>query len=173
MSNSKLVTGEAGIALIKEFEGVKLSKYKDVVGKWTIGCGHLILLKDRYPAPLTDAQAQAVQNLTDTTPPADLFPLPLTNAQMELLLHADLFVSEKGVNDNVRVPLTQNQFDALVSFTFNLGVGNLKSSTLLKILNEGQYLQAAEQFLRWDKAGGATITGLTRRRQAERALFLR
>jgi GH24 family phage-related lysozyme (muramidase) len=68
--------------------------------------------------------------------------------------------------------LTQNQFDALVSFTFNLGVGNLQTSTLLKLLNQGLMQEAADQFLRWNKAGGKEVSGLTRRRIAERNLFL-
>ncbi len=72
----------------------------------------------------------------------------------------------------VTVDLDQDQFDALVSFTFNLGAGNLQSSTLLKLLNQGEYTQAADQFLRWNKAGGRVLPGLTRRREAERALFL-
>lgn len=147
MSEPRLSTGAKGIALIKSFEGLCLEKYQDVVGKWTIGYGHLILPDESFSAPITESQADA-------------------------LLRQDLGISEKGVNQYVIVPLTQNQFDALVSFTFNLGVGNLKSSTLLRVLNAGQYQDAAEQILRWDKAGGKQVAGLTRRRVAERALFI-
>ncbi|MBU9845336.1 lysozyme [Rahnella ecdela] len=147
MSEPRLSTGAKGIALIKSFEGLSLSKYQDIVGKWTIGYGHLIL-------------------------PDEVFNVALTEAQAETLLRRDLAVSEKGVNQYVLVPLTQNQFDALVSFTFNLGVGNLKSSTLLRVLNAQQYQSAADEFLRWDKAGGKQVAGLTRRRTAERALFI-
>jgi GH24 family phage-related lysozyme (muramidase) len=142
-----LTTGANGLALIKDFEGLRLEKYQDVVGKWTIGYGHLIL-------------------------PTESFPQPITGAQAGDLLRKDLAVSEAGVNKWVSMVLTQNQFDALVSFTFNLGVGNLQSSTLLKLLNQGQLQSAADQFLRWNKAGGKEVAGLTRRRIAERSLFL-
>lgn len=79
---------------------------------------------------------------------------------------------EKGVSDLVKVPLNQNQFDALVSFAFNLGLGNLKSSTLLKKLNASDYIGASKEFERWNRAGGKVLNGLTRRRIAERDLFL-
>lgn len=147
MSNVMLTIGAKGLALIKEFEGKRLEKYKDVVGKWTIGYGHLILPTESYPLPINEIQADA-------------------------LLRQDLAISEAGVNKWVSMVLTQNQFDALVSFTFNLGVGNLQNSTLLKVLNQGQLQAAADQFLRWNKAGGKEVSGLTRRRIAERALFL-
>lgn len=136
-----------GISLIESFEGLRLAKYLDVVGKPTIGYGHLILPSESFPAPITEAQAEA-------------------------LLLKDLGISESGVSKSVKVPLNQNQFDALVSFTFNLGVGNLQSSTLLKKLNAGDYAGAADEFLRWNKAGGKEVAGLTRRRAAERSLFL-
>ncbi|MBV6820372.1 lysozyme [Rahnella sp. PD12R] len=147
MSEPRLSTGAKGVALIKTFEGLRLEKYQDVVGKWTIGYGHLILPDESFSAAIPEAQADA-------------------------LLRQDLGISEKAVNQYVIVPLTQNQFDALVSFTFNLGVGNLKSSTLLRVLNARQYQDAANEFLRWDKAGGKQVAGLTRRRTAERALFI-
>lgn len=140
-------TGREGIELIKGFEGLRLSKYQDVVGKWTIGYGHLIL-------------------------PSESFPNPLTEKQAEDLLRKDLATSEAGVARLVKVKLSQQQFDALVSFTFNLGAGNLQSSTLLKKLNAGDYSGAAEELLRWNKAGGKEVAGLTRRRAAERKLFL-
>jgi lysozyme len=140
-------TGREGIELIKGFEGLRLSKYQDIVGKWTIGYGHLILPKESFPNPLTEKQA-------------------------EDLLRKDLGNSEAGVTRLVKVKLSQQQFDALVSFTFNLGVGNLQSSTLLKKLNAGDYSGAADELLRWNKAGGKEVAGLTRRRAAERKLFL-
>jgi lysozyme len=79
---------------------------------------------------------------------------------------------EDGVNKLVTYTINQNQFDALVDFSFNLGLGNLGSSTLLKKLNAGDIKGAAEEFLRWDKAGGKVLAGLTKRRKAERDLFL-
>lgn len=147
MANQPQHTGDAGVALIKSFEGLRLEKYRDAVGKWTIGYGHLILPNENFPRPITEAEADA-------------------------LLRKDLQTSERGVHRLVTVDLDQDQFDALVSFTFNLGAGNLQSSTLLKLLNQGEYTQAADQFLRWNKAGGRVLSGLTRRREAERALFL-
>ncbi|MDU4063032.1 MAG: lysozyme [Acinetobacter baumannii] len=80
---------------------------------------------------------------------------------------------EKTVNESVTVPLTQNQFDALVSLTYNIGSGAFNNSTLLKKLNKGDYQGAADQFLVWNKAGGKVMKGLVRRREAERALFLK
>lgn len=139
--------GQSGLNLIKEFEGLRLEKYKDAVGKWTIGYGHLILPSERFDRPLTELEA-------------------------EDLLQSDLRKFEGGVIQYVAVSMNQNQFDALVSFAFNLGLANLKGSTLLRLLNHGQYTEAAEQFLRWNKAGGMALPGLTRRRAAERDLFL-
>lgn len=148
MVNQPQSTGAGGLALIKSFEGLRLEKYKDAVGKWTIGYGHLILPNENFSHPITEAEAEA-------------------------LLRTDLLMTERGVRKAVTVDLNQNQFDALVAFTFNLGAGNLQSSTLLKLLNQGEYAQAADQFLRWNKAGGKVLAGLTRRREAERALFLK
>ena len=89
------------------------------------------------------------------------------------ILKDDLKTYENYVNKYVKVKLNQNQFDALVSFTFNCGGGALKSSTLLKKLNKGDYTGAANELLRWNKANGKILAGLTRRRQSEKALFLK
>lgn len=143
MNNMK--TGPKGIALIKEFESVQLHAYKCPAGIWTIGAGH-------------------------TGP--DVSPgMVITEGQADEILAGDLHKFEKAVNSAVKVPLTQNQFDALVAFTFNVGEGNLKSSTLLKLLNEGKYQEVPAQMLRWNKAGGKELAGLTRRRKAEGDLF--
>lgn len=147
MANQPLNTGSAGLELIKSFEGLRLEKYRDAVGKWTIGYGHLILENESFPGALTLAEA-------------------------EDLLRADLNMTERGVRRQVTVDLNQNQFDALVAFAFNVGLGNLQSSTLLRLLNQGQYPAAADQLPRWNKAGGKELLGLTRRRAAERKLFL-
>lgn len=135
-----------GLALTKQFEGCKLTAYQDSVGVWTIGYGH--------------TGTFAVQGKTITQDFADR------------LLLADIAKFEAGVLKLVRAAINQNQFDALVDFSFNLGLGNLGSSTLLKKLNAGDVKGAAEEFLRWDKAGGKVLAGLTRRRKAERDLFL-
>ncbi len=88
------------------------------------------------------------------------------------MLLAAVLTTEAAVNMLVTVPLNQNQFDALVSFTYNVGEGHLESSTLLKLLNQGDYMGAADQFLRWNKVDGQIILGLVRRRHKEQALFL-
>lgn len=146
MSNLPQNTGQAGINLIKEFEGLELSKYRDAVGLWTIGYGHLIRSGETFERSLTEQEAEA-------------------------LLRKDLLESERGIRRLVSVPLTQNQFDALVSFVFNVGVGRLATSTLLKKLNAQDYRGAADELPKWNRAGGNVLEGLTRRRQAERALF--
>lgn len=147
MVNQPQNTGQHGLDLIKKFEGIRLEKYQDAVGKWTIGYGHLIL-------------------------PHEQFELPITQEEANLLLEHDLVKTEAGVHSYVNVSLNQNQFDALVSFAFNVGITNLRNSTLLRTLNQGDYIAAADQFLRWNKAGGHVFEGLTRRRNAERELFL-
>ncbi|WP_440216300.1 lysozyme [Chromobacterium piscinae] len=138
-------TNAAGISLIKQFEGVRLAAYQDMVGVWTIGYGH--------------------------TGPEVKAGMAITQQQADQLLAADLETFEAGVGRTVTVPLNANQFSALVSFSYNLGLGNLRSSTLLRLLNQGDYAGAAAQFLRWNRAGGQVVAGLTRRRQAEQALF--
>lgn len=135
-----------GINLIKQFEGLELKAYKDSVGVVTIGYG--------------------------STGPHVFMGQIITEAQAEVLLIKDLSRFESGVTELVKVPLTQNQLDALVSFSFNLGLGNLKSSTLLKKLNAKDYVGASKEFERWNKAGGKVLNGLTRRRLAEKELFL-
>jgi lysozyme len=137
---------QKGVNLVKKFEGLELKAYKDSVGVVTIGYG--------------------------STGPHVFMGQVITEAQAEALLIKDLSRFESGVTELVKVPLTQNQFDALVSFSFNLGLGNLKSSTLLKKLNAKDYLGASKEFERWNKAGGKVLNGLTRRRLAEKELFL-
>ena len=136
---------QKGLDLIKSFEGLELKAYKDSVGVLTIGWGS------------TGSHVKPG--------------MVITKEQAETLLKQDVSRFEKGVNDLVKVPLTQNQFDSLVSFSFNLGLGNLKSSTLLKKLNASDYSGAANEFLRWNKAAGEVLNGLTRRRQAEKDMF--
>lgn len=134
-----------GLRLLKAFEGLRLRAYQDSVGVWTIGYG-----------------------TTSGVRPG----MVITEAQAEDLMKRDLQRFEQAVDDLVRVPLTSDQFSALVSFAYNVGEGALASSTLLRLLNQKDYQGAADQLLRWDKAGGETLAGLTRRRRAERALFL-
>lgn len=143
-------TSEKGIALIKEFEGCKLTAYQDSVGVWTIGYG--------WTQPVDGKPIRAGMTIKQET--------------AERLLKTGLVSYESDVSRLVKVSLTQWQFDALVSFTYNLGARSLSTSTLLRKLNAGDYAGAADEFLRWNKAGGKILNGLTRRREAERALFL-
>lgn len=143
-------TSEKGIALIKQFEGCKLTAYQDSVGVWTIGYG--------WTQPVDGKPIRAGMTIKQET--------------AERLLKTGLLSYESDVSRLVKVGLTQWQFDALVSFTYNLGARSLSTSTLLRKLNAGDYAGAADEFLRWNKAGGKVLNGLTRRREAERALFL-
>lgn len=134
-----------GINLIKRFEGLELKSYKDSVGILTIGYGH-----------------------TNAVKAGDV----VTGEQADAFLREDLQVAELTVNTNVKVKLTQGQFDALVSFVFNLGSGNFVKSTLIKKLNAGDYAGAADEFGKWGNAGGKKLPGLVKRRAAEREVFL-
>lgn len=137
---------QTGIDLIKSFEGLELKAYQDVVGVWTIGYG--------------------------STGPHVKPGMVITPKEAEDLLRKDVSRFEACVDKQVTVPLSQNQFDALVSFAFNLGCGNLASSTLLRKLNVKDYKGASLEFVKWNRAGGKVLAGLTRRREAEKALFL-
>ncbi|SEB80507.1 lysozyme [Pseudomonas saponiphila] len=138
-------TSQRGLNLIKSFEGLRLQAYQDSVGVWTIGYGTTRGVKTG---------------------------MSISKEQAERMLLNDVQRFEPEVQRMITAPLNQNQWDALMSFTYNLGAGNLESSTLRRLLNVGDYSGAAEQFLRWNKAGGKVLSGLTRRREAERALFL-
>ncbi|MGN7124375.1 lysozyme [Methylorubrum thiocyanatum] len=144
-------TSTTGQRLIAEFEGCKLTAYKCPAGIWTIGVGH------------TSAAGKPVVKSG----------MRITQAEADDILARDLVRFENAVARVVEVPLNQNQFDALVSFAFNLGEGALASSTLLKKLNAGDYTGAADQFARWNKVGPKVLAGLTRRRAAEADLFRR
>jgi GH24 family phage-related lysozyme (muramidase) len=139
-------TNVNGLLLVKTFEGLRLKAYQDAVGIWTIGYG-----------------------TTRGVRPG----MKITEAEAEKLLQEDLTRFEQAIHEAVNVPLNDNQFSALVSFTYNVGSGALRSSTLLKMLNQGSDVRSvADQFPRWNRAGGKVLAGLTRRRDAERALFL-
>jgi lysozyme len=99
--------------------------------------------------------------------------MKITQAQADAWLREDLAKAAACVNANVKVPLTQNQFDALTDFCFNVGVGNFIASTLLRLLNAGNYAGAATQFDRWNLAAGRVLPGLVKRRLAERQLFMK
>lgn len=145
MSNRKRAISKNGLELIKQYEGWSATIYKDVAGYPTIGYGHLIKAGESF-----------------TT---------ITRAEGELLLRKDVKIAERGVNELVNVPLSQNMFDALVSFVYNVGAGAFKNSTLLKVLNAGDYQQAQKELARWNKAGGKINQGLINRREHEQQLF--
>lgn len=135
---------QACVDLVKASEGLRLTAYRDSAGILTIGYGSTGGIKPGQ----TITQAEAEEMLVD-----------------------DLDEAAEGVRKLVTVPLTQGQFDALVSFTFNLGFGRLRDSTLLRLLNQRKYGEAAAQFKFWVMAAGETLPGLVKRRAAERALF--
>ena len=135
---------DKGLALIKEFEGCKLTAYKDSVGVWTIGYGH------------TRSARQG---------------MVITQAQADELLALDVAAHAAGVYKALQVKLEQHQFDAVVSLAFNVGVSAVRNSTLMKMINRGDVKPAAAQFDRWNKAGGKVLAGLTRRRAAERKMY--
>lgn len=136
---------QATLDLIKEYEGIRLTAYRDPVGVWTIGYGHTKGVK----------KGQVI-----------------TQEEANQLLKDDLKEAQAGVERLVTVKLTDNQYGALVSFVFNLGAGALARSTLLRELNQKDYESAAGQFKHWVNAGGKRLNGLVRRRDAERKLFL-
>tara|TARA_B100000519_G_scaffold198053_1_gene206850 strand:- start:795 stop:1238 length:444 start_codon:yes stop_codon:yes gene_type:complete len=137
-------TSAEGIALIKKFEGLELDSYQCSANVWTLGYGH------------TQGVAEGDS---------------CSEEEAEIILVNDLKEFETYVNALVDVELDQNQFDALVAWTFNLGPTNLRTSTLLKKLNAGEYNDVPSEIKRWNRAGGQVLDGLIRRREAEALLF--
>jgi lysozyme len=137
--------------LITPFEGFSSIPYQDPAGVWTIGNGST---RDLNGDPVTAS-----------TP-------PITDIQAKQLLMRDLSAAVTTVANDVLQPITKNMAAALEDFVYNLGPGDLASSTLLKLLNAGQYAEAAAQFDLWDHSGGVELSGLLRRREAERQLFM-
>ncbi len=135
---------EEGISLIKKFEGCKLEAYQDAVGVWTIGYGHTKNVQEGQVIKQEEAESMLLH---------------------ELLEYCDY------VEKAVEVDLTQNQFDALVSWTYNLGPSNLNRSTMLKVVNANNMGEVPTQIKRWNKAGGKVLDGLVRRRKAEALMF--
>tara|TARA_Y100001937_G_scaffold17583_1_gene24309 strand:+ start:1609 stop:2052 length:444 start_codon:yes stop_codon:yes gene_type:complete len=133
-----------GISLIKNYEGCRLEAYQDSVGIWTIGYGVIKGVKEGDK---------------------------INQEEADHLLQEELPEYEGYINDMIKVPLEQCQFDALVCWVYNLGPNNLKDSTLLKVINEKNYEDVPEQIKRWNKAGGVVLAGLVKRRAAEADLF--
>ena len=149
--NFRMFVSKKGLDLIKFYESFAPNWYVCPSGKTTIGYGHVKLKKDTFATPITEAFAIA-------------------------LLSQDCLIAENAVRERVSIALTQGQFDALVSFTFNAGVGNFKASTLLRMLNAGDIQGAANQFDRWVfgtvKGKKVKLNGLVKRRAEEKQLFL-
>ena len=138
---------QEGLDLVKRFEGLRLERYLDAAGLPTIGYGHLIRPGEEFGDGITETEA-------------------------EELLRRDLQLAERAVLRLIRVPLTDGRFDALVSFTFNLGPGALQRSTLRRKVNREEHALVPAEFLRWVWAGGRKLKGLVRRRQAETAVYV-
>lgn len=135
--------------LLQKFEGCKLTAYKCPAGVWTIGYGHTSAA----------GNPQVAGGLT------------ITQVEAENILAKDLAVFERGVLNCVKVPLNQNQFDVLVDFAYNAGLGALQKSTLLKKVNAGDFDAVPAELMKWTKGGGKELPGLVRRRQAEIAVW--
>jgi lysozyme len=140
-----LRVSDKGIKIIKQHEGCKLKAYLDGGGVWTIGYGHIETAKQG---------------------------MVITQEEAERLFNKDVQTFASGVARLIKVPVTQNQFDALVSLAYNIGLNGLSTSTLLKKLNAKDYKAAAEQFLNWKFDNGKFVQGLLNRRHEERKLFL-
>lgn len=136
---------QAGIDIIKFFEGFKSSPYQDSAGHWTIGYGHKILDYEKFDQ--------------------------ISQDQAEYLLTKDIQQAENAINRLVKVSLNQNQYSALVSFVYNIGAGNFAKSTLLKNLNDRNYNQVSKEIRRWVYVNGRVSSGLVKRRKAESELF--
>lgn len=139
-----------GIELIKRFEGLELKAYQDSVGVWTIGYGWTQQVDGKKICP----------------------GMMIDQTTADRLLKCGVVQYEQGVNQLVKVKITQGQFDALVSFAYNLGLRSLSTSTLLQKLNASDKQGAANEFGKWVNAGGVKLNGLVTRRAAERELFL-
>ncbi len=147
-----MIVNKAAIDLIKEFEGFEPKAYRDHVGIWTIGYG------------TTKAAGVGID-------PKDGMSITQDDAERYLQLAVQKFAAQ--IEDMIDVPVNDNQFGALVSLAYNIGPGSLAKSTVMKRLNAGDYQGAADAFAMWNKAGGKVLAGLTRRRAAERDLFLK
>jgi lysozyme len=150
MSANALDVSNDGLATITFFEGMVLKSYKDAVGIWTVGIGHTAAAGP--PIPRAD--------------------LTITKEAAFNVLRGDCKITDEGIERLVRTDLEQYEFDALMSLTINIGVGGFGKSSVLRHLNAGNRLAAADSMLLWDKAGGRVLKGLTRRREKERNLFL-
>ena len=141
---------EDGIELVKQFEGFRANAYRDAVGVWTIGYGHT-----------------SMAGKPEVTPT-----LRITREEATEILRRDIQMFSRGVSAEVKIPLSNTQFSALVSFAYNVGLGNFKSSSVLAAVNRRDFDAVPRRLALWNKAGGQVLPGLVRRRAAEAALFM-
>ena len=144
MIRNKMKISENGLELIKKFEGCKTTAYQDSVGVWTIGFGHTKGVEEGQTCSIEDAESMLADEMDEY---------------------------EGYINNMVKVELQQHEFDALVAWVYNLGPTNLGESTMLKVLNGGQFDRVPDEMNRWTRAGGKILEGLVRRRQAESLMF--
>ena len=144
MIRNKMKISEDGLELIKKFEGCETTAYQDSVGVWTIGFGHTKGVEEGQTCSVEDAESMLADEMDEY---------------------------EGYINNMVKVDLQQHEFDALVAWVYNLGPTNLGESTMLKVLNGGQFDRVPDEMNRWTRAGGEILEGLVRRRQAESLMF--
>lgn len=148
----KMKTSDKGKDLLAQLEGLRLKPYLDSVNKPTIGIGS------------TYYEDGTLVTMKDP---------PITKERAFQLMNNVLVKFEEGIAKLVKAQLNQNQYDALICFSYNVGLGSLEKSTLLKLLNDKKYDLASQEFPKWSKAGGKTLEGLVKRRKAEQELFLK
>lgn len=144
-------TNDAGMNIIKSFEGYSGTVYLCPAGRWTIGWGSTW---DKYGEPVTSSHPD------------------ISEGEATVLLRREVTHSEKAIDRLVTAELTENMYSSCVSLIYNIGSGNFQSSTLRMKLNRGDYEAAADEFPKWRRSGGRILKGLVRRRKAERELFL-
>ena len=144
MIRNKMKISEDGLELIKKFEGCETTAYQDSVGVWTIGFGHTKGVEEGQTCSIEDAESMLADEMDEY---------------------------EGYINNMVKVELQQHEFDSLVAWVYNLGPTNLSESTMLKVLNGGQFDRVPDEMNRWTRAGGEILEGLVRRRQAESLMF--
>jgi lysozyme len=140
---------DEGLELIKQFEGFRARAYRDAVGVWTIGYGHT-----------------SMAGAPEVRPGSEV-----SQAEAETILRRDVEIFARGAREAVKVPLNDAQFSALVSFAYNVGLGNLRKSSVLAAINRKDFAAVPRRLQLWTKAGGRVLPGLVRRRGAEAALF--
>lgn len=161
---------QAGINLIKSFEGIldgdpstaNLDPYADPVGILTIGWGHAIVF----------GKKMLRNNPSDKALAKRIYPNGISISEAEELLRQDIENHTNGIRNMIKVPLNDNQFSAVASLAFNIGVNAFRRSSVLTNINKENFLKAADAFRMWNKASGRILKGLVRRREAERELFL-